>query len=248
MDRVVFESVPKVFRHRPALFNWLGKERGGGDRGLETDLILRGHRRSPGPAPARTAAGKTQRSNWSRHAAPDAGSVFVAGFNTLRDGGTCSGNRSVSGRYRAIVFPTLSARENLEFFAALDDVPAANAPNESKMFCAILVLAGHRHARDEVFQRACTSASGSRAPWLSVPARTAARRATAASTRHHRSLLEHYPRPGTATKPPFCSPPTISPKRRHRRPHSVVASRGAARRPPHPRDESMEELRAFYFV
>src|SRR6266446_6190877 len=29
MDRVVFESVRKVFRHRPALFNWLGRERSG---------------------------------------------------------------------------------------------------------------------------------------------------------------------------------------------------------------------------
>ena len=29
MDRVVFESVRKIFRHRPALFNWLGRERGG---------------------------------------------------------------------------------------------------------------------------------------------------------------------------------------------------------------------------
>jgi hypothetical protein len=29
MDRIVFESVHKIFRHRPALFNWLGRERRG---------------------------------------------------------------------------------------------------------------------------------------------------------------------------------------------------------------------------
>ena len=29
MDQIIFESVRKVFRHRPALFNWLGKERRG---------------------------------------------------------------------------------------------------------------------------------------------------------------------------------------------------------------------------
>src|ERR1035441_891 len=29
MHQVVFESVRKIFRHRPALFNWLGRERGG---------------------------------------------------------------------------------------------------------------------------------------------------------------------------------------------------------------------------
>ena len=29
MDSVVFESVRKIFLHRPALFNWLGRERSG---------------------------------------------------------------------------------------------------------------------------------------------------------------------------------------------------------------------------
>ena len=29
MDRIVFESVGKIFRHRPALFNWLGREQRG---------------------------------------------------------------------------------------------------------------------------------------------------------------------------------------------------------------------------
>jgi len=35
MDRVVFESVRKAFRHRPALFNWMGRERGGETVALE---------------------------------------------------------------------------------------------------------------------------------------------------------------------------------------------------------------------
>ena len=32
MDRVVLQFVSKVFRHRPALFNWMGRERGGETR------------------------------------------------------------------------------------------------------------------------------------------------------------------------------------------------------------------------
>ena len=35
MDSVVLESVSKVFRHRPALFNWMGKERSGQTRALK---------------------------------------------------------------------------------------------------------------------------------------------------------------------------------------------------------------------
>jgi len=49
MDRVVFESVRKVFRHRPALFNWLGKERGGETVALKQISFSAGTEKS-GPA------------------------------------------------------------------------------------------------------------------------------------------------------------------------------------------------------
>jgi len=35
MPAVILESVSKVFRHRPALFNWLGRERTGDTRALD---------------------------------------------------------------------------------------------------------------------------------------------------------------------------------------------------------------------
>ena len=35
MDAVILESVSKFFRHRPALFNWLGRERSGETRALD---------------------------------------------------------------------------------------------------------------------------------------------------------------------------------------------------------------------
>src|SRR5215468_1780062 len=35
MPAVVLDSVSKIFRHRPALFNWLGRERTGETRALD---------------------------------------------------------------------------------------------------------------------------------------------------------------------------------------------------------------------
>src|SRR6201997_5665374 len=35
MPAVMLESVSKIFRHRPALFNWLGRERTGETRALD---------------------------------------------------------------------------------------------------------------------------------------------------------------------------------------------------------------------
>jgi ABC-2 type transport system ATP-binding protein len=101
MDRVVFESVRKVFRHRPALFNWMGRERGGETMALENlsfsaadgqVLILLGP----------NGSGKTTALN-ARRVRQQVG-IAVATERSF--------------------FPRLSARENLEFFAALDEVPA----------------------------------------------------------------------------------------------------------------------------
>src|SRR5437667_12657999 len=35
MDSIVLESVSKIFRHRPAWFNWMGRERSGETRALD---------------------------------------------------------------------------------------------------------------------------------------------------------------------------------------------------------------------
>jgi len=123
MDRVVFESVRKVFRHRPALFNWLGNERSG-----ET-VALKGLSFTAGAGEVLAllgpnGSGKTTALKLiSTMLLPDAGSVCVDGFDTQRDGGRVRSQVGIAIATERSFFPRLSARENLEFFAALDDVP-----------------------------------------------------------------------------------------------------------------------------
>ncbi len=123
MDRVVFESVGKVFRHRPALFNWLGRERGGETVALKNlsfaagageVLVLLGPNGS-----GKTTALKLV----STMLLPDSGSVQVSAFDTQREGSRVRQHVGIAIATERSFFPRLSARENLEFFAALDDVP-----------------------------------------------------------------------------------------------------------------------------
>jgi len=123
MDAIVLESVTKIFRHRPALFNWMGTERTGETRALR-DVSLRISAGEVMALLGPNGSGKTTLLKLvSTMLQPDAGQVLVGGANS----------RTASQRVRRQVgfvvagersfFPRLSARENLEFFAAMDDVP-----------------------------------------------------------------------------------------------------------------------------
>jgi ABC-2 type transport system ATP-binding protein len=123
MDSIVLESVSKVFRHRPALFNWMGRERSGETRALQ-DLSLTVQQGKVLVLLGPNGSGKTTTLKLvSTMLLPDAGRVLVEGADTCKQpeqvrrrvGFAVAGERSF--------FPRLSARENLDFFAALEEVP-----------------------------------------------------------------------------------------------------------------------------
>ena len=122
MDRIVFESVRKIFRHRPALFNWLGRERGGETIALK-DVSFSAARAEVLVLLGPNGSGKTTALKLiSTILLADAGSVRVGGFDARRNAGEVRRQVGIAVAAERSFFPRLSARENLEFFAALDEV------------------------------------------------------------------------------------------------------------------------------
>lgn len=123
MDSIVLDSVSKIFRHRPALFNWMGKERTGETHALDEIslnvapgkiLVLLGP----------NGSGKTTTLKLvSTMLLPDAGQVFVEGADTRTQSDQVRKHVGFAIATERSFFPRLSARENLDFFATLDDVP-----------------------------------------------------------------------------------------------------------------------------
>jgi ABC-2 type transport system ATP-binding protein len=123
MDAVVLESVSKVFRHRPALFNLMGRERSGETRALDEVslqvpsgkvLVLLGP----------NGSGKTTVLKLvSTMLLPDRGRVRVQGADTLLHPEQVRRHIGFAVAAERSFFPRLSARENLEFFATLENVP-----------------------------------------------------------------------------------------------------------------------------
>jgi ABC-2 type transport system ATP-binding protein len=122
MNAVVFNSVTKRFRHRPALFNWLGRERGGATEALKRvslqvpkgeALVLLGP----------NGSGKTTTLKLiSTMLIPDDGAVAICGADTSREGGAVRRKVGFAVANERSFFPRLTARENLDFFAVLEDV------------------------------------------------------------------------------------------------------------------------------
>jgi len=128
MDSVVLQSVSKVFRHRPALFNWVGKERTGETRAL--DGISLGVAKGKilallGP----NGSGKTTMLKLvSTMLLPDAGEIRVEGASTENDPDAVRRHVGFAVANERSFFPRLSARENLDFFAALDNISRRERP------------------------------------------------------------------------------------------------------------------------
>ena len=122
IDRVVLESVRKIFRHRPALSNWLGRERSGETVALK-DISFSAATAEVLALLGPNGSGKTTALKLiSTMLLPDTGSVRVGGFDTRRDAGEVRRQVGIAVATERSFFPRLSARENLDFFAALDEV------------------------------------------------------------------------------------------------------------------------------
>jgi ABC-2 type transport system ATP-binding protein len=128
MDAVVFESVSKFFAHRPALFNWFGREKKGRTCALKNIsfaispgriLVLLGP----------NGSGKTTLLKLvSTMLLPDSGRVLVTSADTLNGAQSVRQQVGFAVCAERSFFPRLSARENLDFFAALDDIsPSSRA-------------------------------------------------------------------------------------------------------------------------
>ena len=123
MNAVVFESVSKTFRHRPAWFNFMGRERAGRTHALQ-DFTLSVPAGSVLVLLGPNGSGKTTALKLiATVLLPDSGRVLVHGFDTLRQSGDVRTHVGFAVASERSFFPRLSARENLDFFATLDDVP-----------------------------------------------------------------------------------------------------------------------------
>ena len=122
MEQVVFESVRKIFRHRPVLFNWLGRERTGETVALK-DVSFAAARAEVLVLLGPNGSGKTTALKLiSTMLLADAGSVRVGGFDASHDAGEVRRQVGIAVANERSFFPRLSARENLAFFASLDEV------------------------------------------------------------------------------------------------------------------------------
>src|SRR5438128_4967368 len=150
MHSVVLESVTKRFRHRPALFNWMGRERSGETCALENlylsvpagkVLVLLGP----------NGSGKTTTLKLiSTMLLPDAGRVLVEGANTLKETDSVRRHVGFAVSTERSFFPRLSARENLDFFATLDDVPRSE---RTEKVDEVLALTGLTESADTLVMK-----------------------------------------------------------------------------------------------
>jgi ABC-2 type transport system ATP-binding protein len=128
MHSIELESVSKVFYHSPALFNWMGKERSGKTLALDR-LTLTIERGSIVVLLGPNGSGKTTTLKLaSTMLLPDEGRVIVDGSDTRTHADSVRRHVGFAVTSERSFFPRLSARENLDFFAALDDVPRNQRP------------------------------------------------------------------------------------------------------------------------
>ena len=123
MASIVLDHVSKQFRRRPAIFNWFGHENTGVTRALD-DVSLQLSAGEILVLLGPNGSGKTTTLKLlSTLLLPDSGRVLVNGLDTSKQGAKVRRQVGFAIPNERSFFPRLSARENLAFFAALDDIP-----------------------------------------------------------------------------------------------------------------------------
>lgn len=125
MEAVSLESVTKVFRHRPALFNWLGTERSGATRAVERVTL----HADAGQVLALLGPNGSGKTTLFRLIAtmllPDEGRILVGDTEAVANTQAVRRKVGFAVASERSFFPRLTARENLAFFASLEEVPKA---------------------------------------------------------------------------------------------------------------------------
>jgi ABC-2 type transport system ATP-binding protein len=125
MSSVVFESVGKTFRQSPVLFNLFARQRSAQTEAL-TDLCLDVPRGTTVALLGPNGSGKTTTLKLvATTLLPDRGRVMVEGADTQSDSQYVRERVGFAVATERSFYPRLSASENLDFFAALDDIPRA---------------------------------------------------------------------------------------------------------------------------
>lgn len=122
MSGVIFENVTKWFAHRPALFNWISREREGRTVALN-EVSFAIEQGSIMAVLGPNGSGKTTMLKLiSTMLLPDDGSIRVEGNDTVTAQQEVRARVGFAVASERSFFPRLTARENLDFFAALENV------------------------------------------------------------------------------------------------------------------------------
>ena len=122
MSAIVIDSVRKSFPHRPSIWPWPRRKRD--DIVALADVSLQVDRGTVQVLLGPNGSGKTTLLKLiSTMLLPDSGRLLVDGFDTRLHEKDVRRRLGFAVANERSFFPRLTARENLEFFAALDEVP-----------------------------------------------------------------------------------------------------------------------------
>ena len=119
MNSIVFESVHKIFRHRGF---FLLRTQGAETHALKGISLTVKSGEVLGLIGPNGSGKSTTLKLISTMLLPDRGRILVQGYDTCRQGQAVRGNVGFALASERSFFPRLTVRENLEFFAALENV------------------------------------------------------------------------------------------------------------------------------